>query len=242
MSIHLSQKTETLTSYDIQPYGPVAMVRKFVETKVNNKATSVAETFFVDRRIAEPKKPTPSKVDKAPKFYYLTADDLVDLWVIFESGVECYEVWRNIIAKNDALQGIGGLDKQNFYRMQWEELLLWRAGEDTPTSIPVFVDYSQGITDDKFNLDAAEKTLSLNVRVQNLKRISIPYYNKEEGQEYALQFSYEFSQKGWNELYRNFRGPGCFLSWVRENLKGWRLDEHNPLKLKKAFITAKRRR
>jgi hypothetical protein len=236
MGIYITHKTETSVSYDIQVFGKIAFVLKITSKKVNGrKVPDESETFFIERRVVDPGAATAHKVEKAKRFLYFTPEYLELLWDDLAKGEPFYDTLGLVHEETSKIKGIAGLDKLNFYRLDGMDHSVWRAGEDTPTSTPIHVDCSVGINDMRYDLDAAEKILAKNPRVTNLKRIVMPYYLTDEYgyDRYALEFSFLFSQKQLNQLYKD-HPKECHPGWLRDMLKGHDIDRFNFLRLKRA--------
>ena len=238
MGIYLAQRTETSVSYDIQVFGKVALVLKITEKKVNGrKAPDESETFFIERRVVEPGKPTAHKIETAQKLMYFTPDNLELLWDDLAKGEDFFATLSMVQDETDAIKGIVDLDEHNFYYMNPYDHSFWRAGEDTPSSFPIYVDWIVGITDERYDLEAAEKVLQNNPRVTNLKKVDVQrqYYQADGGEvpKHALVFAFEFSQKQLNQIYRD-HPKDCHPGWLADRLKGFDLDNFNFLKLKRA--------
>jgi len=235
MGIYVTHKTQTNVSYDIQVFGKVALVLKLTETKVNGrKAPDTSETFFIERRIVEPTTPTASKIEKARKLMYFTPENLALLWDELAKNKDWMATLTRVTEETGEIKSFAGLDQHNFYYLNDYDHSFWRAGEDTPTSTPLYIDDIVGVTSDRYDLDAAQKVLENNPRVTNLERVECRNY---DGGDYApvveaLVFAFEFSQKHLNMLYKE--NPKCHPGWLKETLKGWDLDNFNFLKLKRA--------
>ena len=238
MGIYLTHKEEISTSYDVQVFGKIAFVLKITEKKVNGrKAPDESETFFIERRAVEPGTPTAHKIEIAQKLLYFTPDNLELLWDDLAKGEDFFATLSMVQDETDAIKGIVDLDEHNFYYMNPYDHSFWRAGEDTPSSFPIYVDWIVGITDERYDLEAAEKVLRNNPRVTNLERIECKECDPGRSQYSpvveALVFTFEFSQKQLNQIYRD-HPKDCHPGWLKDMLKGFDLDNFNFLKLKRA--------
>lgn len=136
-------------------------------------------------------------------------------------------------------------DIRKVVRLDYSSHLIYSIGNINPITRVYNFDYISGnITNRDFDLKKAKKILDDHNLVSNVKIISIPYYNAEDGRDQAIEFSVKLPQSKFNKLCNYFRDIRKAKFWtcrVKDSIvyRGYGSEapyKNNILGLKKAYI------
>lgn len=199
MSIH-KRKVTIITECELEEKGNVISVRLG------------KEFFFVSRKdfqAALKKHPhgnVVSMIEKLKRYSYYTQKELDSIFknIQYQAFIDkVYETFgKNSLReiKKDAFNESRVLFFYDYAH------LFYPLDSTMPMSIPYYMDYIKGdVCNNGFDLDKAEAILKKNPWVSEIQRIDIPYYNREEGKEKALQFKVLLPQDVWESMVKRLR-------------------------------------
>jgi hypothetical protein len=171
-----------------------------------------------------------------PEMFKLVEDD-------FAEGVQFYKSWGLSVIKGDAIDFMSSKEfkKKNLIRFKSYDNTFYRLGEELPISMPYYICYIGGVTNGNFDLNVAEKILKKNKYVSNIKKIDIPYYNSERGNDTAVEFSVRLPQKKFDKIYSDLSKEKFFS--MKNIFSNFYIYDGYPdiLGLKKALLNKKER-
>lgn len=93
-----------------------------------------------------------------------------------------------------------------------------------PLSIPYYINYINGVTNENFNLKQALGILKASSYVFDIKEIQIPYYNATSYCNKAIEFRVKLSQNTYNKLCEYYRDikAGKYWTCCVEDAMVWR--------------------
>jgi hypothetical protein len=83
--------------------------------------------------------------------------------------------------------------------------LLYKLDAEYPMTQPYWVGYIGGLTNEYFDLEKAEKILRSNSNVWKIRKISIPYYNREDDCTHVVEFFTKIPQDIYDQVCKYWR-------------------------------------
>jgi hypothetical protein len=169
------------------------------------------ESFFVDKDVVEKRKrgELPSAatfmgIPEDDRFYYYDPEKFKAVEKCFAYGVQFYQELEDSLVKGDAIELMDrdDFDKKNVIRFKAYNHTFYRIGSELRISIPYHVGYIGGVTNGRFDLKKAKKILEKCKYVYNIEENDIPYYNADNMNNRAIEFSVKLPQKKHDELLK----------------------------------------
>jgi hypothetical protein len=237
-------KTEDIVEYETK--GNVVAVR-LIGFKNGKKVSR--ESFFTSvdsvNKNQKGKNPTVAtfNIPNEERFDAFDLEKFKRVEADFAEGVQFYKHLEESVIKCDAIDYMESdeYSKKNLIRFKSYDHTFYRFGSDIPISMPYHIDYIGGVTNGCFDLDAAEEILKKNKYVYSVKRINIPYYNSEKGNDTAVEFAVQLPQSKFNKIYSALNGEEYFN--MKDVFSNFYVYKGYPdvLKLKKALLSKKER-
>jgi len=195
MSQIYERKMVIKTQCEIEELGPVIAVRH------SKKNFFVSSKEYHDKLKKHPKSNPVSVVEKLDHYTYFTEQEIKNIFLNIQHQKVHELMWDAFIKNPLKVLKEAAANPDRVLRIDTSTYLLYPMGSDIPIPIPLYLDYIEGICDDEYDLDIALDILSKNPWVSELKRVDIPFYNKECGDE-ALCFKVLLPRDVWDKLIK----------------------------------------
>jgi hypothetical protein len=93
----------------------------------------------------------------------------------------------------------------NLDKVLWindNDFMVYQIDAKYPLSMPIHIDYIEGVTEEYYDLDKARQILRKSPYVSNIEEIEIPYYNQTDDCKKAIEFSVYLPQYIYEKLIK----------------------------------------